>query len=114
MSARVSLISELENAIARGSNAQSAETLRRLTDLFTGRAAETAVGAVVAILGIILILPIPLLGTLPPGFATAILALGLLEQDGVVVAVGIVASVIAFALCATMTWAAILGILQLF
>lgn len=40
MSARVSLISELEDAIARGSSAQSAETLRRLTDLFTGRAAE--------------------------------------------------------------------------
>ena len=40
MSARVSLISELEEAIARGSSAQSAETLRRLTDLFAGRAAE--------------------------------------------------------------------------
>jgi len=40
MSARVSLISELEEAIARGSSARSAETLRRLTDLFTGRAPE--------------------------------------------------------------------------
>lgn len=81
---------------------------------FTGRVAETAVGIVVVILGIVLILPIPLLGTLPPGFAIVILALGLLEQDGVVVAAGILASLIAFILGATMTWAAILGILQLF
>ena len=82
--------------------------------LFTGRAAETAVGVIVVVLGVVLILPIPFLGTLPPGLAIAILALGLLEQDGVVVAAGIAASLIAFALCATMTWAAILGILQLF
>jgi uncharacterized protein (DUF2336 family) len=40
MSERVSLIAELEDAIARGSSAQSAEKLNRLTDLFTGRAAE--------------------------------------------------------------------------
>lgn len=40
MADRVSLILELEDAIARGSRAKSAETLRRLTDLFTGRAGE--------------------------------------------------------------------------
>jgi hypothetical protein len=38
MSDRVSLISELEDAIARGSSTKSAETLRRVTDLFTGNA----------------------------------------------------------------------------
>ncbi len=40
MSDRVSLIAELEDAIARGSSARSAETLNRLTALFTGRADE--------------------------------------------------------------------------
>jgi len=82
--------------------------------LFTGRFAETAVGAVVVILGIVLILPIPLLGTLPPGFAVAILSVGLLEQDGIVVATGIAVSLIAFVLSAAMTWAAIEALLQLF
>ena len=40
MSDRVSLILELEDAISRGSSSKSAETLRQLTDLFTGRAGE--------------------------------------------------------------------------
>lgn len=40
MAERESLIAELENAISRGSSRQSAETLTRLTDLFTGRADE--------------------------------------------------------------------------
>jgi uncharacterized protein (DUF2336 family) len=40
MSERVSLIAELEDAIARGSSARSAETINRLTDLFTGRSAD--------------------------------------------------------------------------
>jgi uncharacterized protein (DUF2336 family) len=40
MADRASLILELEDAIAHGSRHKSAETLRRLTDLFTGRANE--------------------------------------------------------------------------
>ena len=40
MADRASLILELEDAIAHGSSRQSADTLRRLTDLFTGRAEE--------------------------------------------------------------------------
>jgi uncharacterized protein (DUF2336 family) len=38
MADRASLIVELEDSIANGSSQRSAETLRRLTDLFTGRA----------------------------------------------------------------------------
>lgn len=40
MSDRESLIAELERAIQHGSSRKSAETLKRLTDLFTGRAEE--------------------------------------------------------------------------
>lgn len=40
MSDRSSLISELEDAISRGSSARHAETLRRITELFTGQAEQ--------------------------------------------------------------------------
>jgi len=64
----------------------------------TERIGRRVVGAVVLILAIILMLPIPFIGNQPPGFAIVVLALGLTERDGVVVVIGYVVSVIAAAI----------------
>jgi hypothetical protein len=72
------------------------------------------IGLVVFLLGVLLILPIPFLGNMPPALAAAIIAIGVSERDGVVVIVGLLVSVIAITVASAATWAAILGLLQLF
>lgn len=77
------------------------ERLERLTQprlqVLTGPIGFRLVGAVVFVLGIIMILPIPLLGNMPPAFATLIIAIGLTERDGLVVGLGLLGSVTALA-----------------
>lgn len=75
----------------------------------TSRPGRACIGAVVVILSLIL-LPIPLLGNLPPGVAIAILALGFIERDGLVIAVGIVTSAAAVAINSLTVWAATCGL----
>ncbi len=72
------------------------------------------IGLVVLVLGVLLILPIPFLGNMPPGAAAAIIAIGVSERDGLVVIVGLFIAVIAITVASAATWAAILGLLQLF
>jgi hypothetical protein len=72
------------------------------------------IGLVVFLLGVLLILPIPFLGNMPPGFAAAIISIGVSERDGVVVIVGLLVAVIAITVASAATWAATLGLLQLF
>jgi hypothetical protein len=71
------------------------------------------IGIVILVLGLLMILPIPLLGNMPPGIATVIVAIGVTERDGVVVLVGLVVSVVAIAVASAAAWAAILGIVEL-
>jgi hypothetical protein len=53
------------------------------------------IGAVFLILGIVLILPIPLLGNIPPAIAAGILALALAQRDGLLAIAGVLASALA-------------------
>lgn len=72
------------------------------------------IGLVVLVLGVLLILPIPLLGNIPPGIAAAVIAIGVSERDGVVVLVGLLGALVAITVASAATWAAILGVLSFF
>lgn len=82
--------------------------------IVTEPAGKVLIGVVVMLLGVLLILPIPFLGNIPPGIATAIIAIGLSERDGAVVIAGLVLAVLAIALAGAASWAAILGLVSLF
>jgi hypothetical protein len=66
------------------------------------------------LLGFIMILPIPFVGNIPPGVAATIIAVGLIELDGVVVLAGLAASIVAVAVASAATGAAILWLVNLF
>jgi hypothetical protein len=66
----------------------------RLTFL-TGRLGTIMIGVVVLFMAIVLILPLPPGGNFPPALACAVLGMGLVERDGVIVLIGLVASVAA-------------------
>ena len=53
---------------------------------------ERFLAAVCVLMAFLLILPIPL-GNLPPGFSLLLISLGLIERDGVCVALGLALSV---------------------
>lgn len=55
--------------------------------------AERLVGVVALLLAVMIFLPIPL-GNILPGFALALLALGILERDGMAVLAGLVAALV--------------------
>jgi hypothetical protein len=75
---------------------------------------KVLIGLVILVLGFIMILPIPLLGNMPPGFAATVIAIGLTERDGLIVLVGTVVSAAAVALASVATWSAILAIVAYF
>ena len=64
----------------------------------TGATGQRVFGLVMLVLAAMLILPIPIFGNMPLGFAAAILALGLIERDGVFVLAGLAATAIAIAI----------------
>jgi hypothetical protein len=78
----------------------------------TESAGKLLIGIVVFALGFIMILPIPLVGNMPPGFAASFIAVGMIERDGLVVLIGLVVSALAIAIASTATWAAVLGLLN--
>jgi len=75
---------------------------------------KVLIGIVIFALGFIMILPIPFLGNMPPGFAASVIAIGMAERDGLVVLIGTVASAIAIAIASVATTAAIIGIIDFF
>ncbi|WP_132035787.1 exopolysaccharide biosynthesis protein [Aquabacter spiritensis] len=81
---------------------------------FAGPTARRIVGAVVVLLGFILLLPIPFLGNLPPGFAVCIFGLGLVERDGGVILAGFFATVLGLLVTAAMSWAIWQGAVAIF
>ncbi|HSI39804.1 MAG TPA: exopolysaccharide biosynthesis protein [Xanthobacteraceae bacterium] len=81
---------------------------------FAGPTARRVVGAVVVLLGFILLLPIPFLGNLPPGFAICIFGLGLVERDGLVILAGFAATLLGLLVTALMTWAIWQGAVAIF
>lgn len=81
---------------------------------FAGPLARRLVGATVVLLGFILLLPIPFLGNLPPGFAVCIFGLGLVERDGGVILAGFFATVLGLMITAAMSWAIWQGAIAIF
>jgi len=79
--------------------------------------AEYVVGAICLVLAIILFLPIPL-GNMLPAFTICVLALGILERDGVWVGIGmvlaIIAVVIVWGVLLALVWSAFFVITNLF
>jgi hypothetical protein len=82
--------------------------------IVTDTVGKVLIGIVILVLGTIMILPIPFLGNMPPGFAASVIAIGMTERDGLVVLVGAVVATIAIAVASVATWAAILGIVNFF
>jgi hypothetical protein len=75
---------------------------------------KVLIGIVVLVLGLIMILPIPFLGNMPPGLAASVIAMGMTERDGLIVLIGLLVSVVAIAVASVATWAAILGLINFF
>lgn len=82
--------------------------------LASERLGKAAIGLVVVVLGVILILPIPILGNVAPGIATAVIAIGVSERDGVIVLIGLFSAAVAIAVTFATAWAALLGLAQIF
>ncbi len=82
--------------------------------IVTDTAGKVLIGLVVFVLGFIMILPIPFVGNMPPGFAASVIAIGMTERDGLIVLIGLVVSIAAVALASAATWAAVLGIINFF
>ena len=82
--------------------------------IVTDTVGKILIGIVIFTLGFIMILPIPFLGNMPPGFAASVIAIGMTERDGLVVLIGALASIIAIAVASVATTAAILEIINYF
>jgi hypothetical protein len=61
----------------------------------TGRLATVLIGVVILAMAIVLILPLPPGGNFPPALACAVLGMGLVERDGVIVLFGLVVTIAA-------------------
>lgn len=84
----------------------------RLTPLAIG-GMESVVGAVCLLMAIVLLLPIPL-GNMPPAFAICLLAMGILERDGVWVLAGLASAAVASALVSGVVWAIVKAAIYVF
>jgi hypothetical protein len=65
--------------------------------ILTGKIGTIFIGLVVLFMAVVLILPLPPGGNFPPALACAVLGIGLAERDGVIVLVGLIASIAATA-----------------
>lgn len=82
--------------------------------IVTDTVGKILIGIVILALGLVMILPIPFVGNMPPGFAASVIAIGMTERDGLVVLIGTIASAVAIAVASVATTAAILGIINYF
>jgi hypothetical protein len=82
--------------------------------IVTDTVGKILIGLVILVLGMIMILPIPFLGNMPPGFAASVIAIGMTERDGLVVLIGTLTSGIAIAVASVATTALILEIVRYF
>ena len=56
--------------------------------IVTETVGKVLIGIVILALGAVMILPIPFLGNMPPGFAASVIAIGMTERDGLIVLIG--------------------------
>jgi len=84
------------------------ERIARPRFLFmTGAAGTVLVGALILVMAIVLILPLPPGGNFPPAMACAILGLGLIERDGLILFLGALATIAATVIVSLVTIAVI-------
>jgi hypothetical protein len=69
----------------------------------TGKLGTILIGVVVLIMAVVLILPLPPGGNFPPALACAVLGMGLVQRDGVVVLLGLVGSIVAMVVVSYVT-----------
>lgn len=107
---------DLERLVARA--LPYLKKLERLSrprlEFATETAGKVLIGFNLIALGLVMVLPIPFIGNIPPSIAATIIAIGLIERDGAVVLVGLVASLAAVAIAGAATGAAIVGLVNLF
>jgi hypothetical protein len=82
--------------------------MRPRLEFLVRRPAVHVVGFIAFIMALILLLPIPG-GNMPPSIAICIMALGLLERDGLWVVIGIVFGIVSVGVLAVLYWALIAG-----
>lgn len=75
--------------------------------------AERLIGFVVIVLAIVIALPIPIVGNLPPAVIVGILSIGLIERDGAAVLAGLALAVLIVALNAGVVTAAVVAVIEL-
>ncbi|MFK8250944.1 exopolysaccharide biosynthesis protein [Ancylobacter terrae] len=73
--------------------------------MFASAFARRGVGLLVVILGLLLMLPIPIFGNLPPGIAVCILGLGMVERDGAFILAGTIATFVSMGVMGLLSWA---------
>lgn len=78
--------------------------LRPRWSIFVGHGAERVLGALCLVLAIVLVLPIPF-GNILPALAVCLIALGVLERDGLWVLIGIVVALLSLILVAGVVYA---------
>ena len=76
----------------------------------SSRLGKAFVGVVALSLGFILLLPIPILGNMPPGIAIVVIGLGMTERDGVLVLAGFVVAAFSIAINGAFVWGVITAI----
>ena len=69
----------------------------------TSKLGTILIGVVVLIMAVVLILPLPPGGNFPPALACAVLGMGLVQRDGVVVLLGLVGSIVAMVVVSYVT-----------
>jgi len=75
--------------------------------LMSARAGRRLVGAMLLALGIVVILPISVIGNVLPGLAIVILGMGLSQRDGMVIGAGLLLGAAALAASSATAWAAL-------
>jgi hypothetical protein len=88
--------------------AKAEGVMRPRFEFLAMRPAIYFVGFVAFVMAIILLLPIPG-GNMAPSIAICIIALGLLERDGLWVVIGVVTGIVSFGVLAVLYWALIMG-----
>ena len=84
--------------------ARTERLLRPRWRVLSGHTAEYILGAVCLVLAIVRTLPVPL-GNMLPAFSMCLIALGILERDGLWVVFGLVSSVVALVISAGVVYA---------
>ncbi|KZC97666.1 exopolysaccharide biosynthesis protein [Oceanibaculum pacificum] len=75
----------------------------------TGPQAERLLGAVILVLAVIIFLPIPL-GNMLPAIAVSVLALGLLERDGLAILIGLAIGIVSLVIVSGVIYGILLAI----